>query len=102
MWCEEQLPEGQHLYLLTIIDDHSRFMIGAKFYTRSVRNYDILSELRKAISEYGKPLQILTDNGSQFYAIKGGTSTFTRWCIQEAIEHIRSRLFHPHHKLVVK
>ena len=92
MWCEEQ---GQHLYLLTMIDDHSRFMVGAKFYTRPVRNHDILSELHKAIRKYGKPLQILTDNGSQFYAVNGGTSTFTRWCMQEGIEHIRSRVFHP-------
>jgi len=102
MWCEEQPPEGQHLYLLTMIDDHSRFMIGAKFYTRPVRNHDILSELRKAISKYGKPFQILTDNGSQFYAVNGGTSTFTRWCMQEGIEHIRSRVFHPHRKPAVK
>ncbi|MHA1852923.1 MAG: DDE-type integrase/transposase/recombinase [Candidatus Heimdallarchaeaceae archaeon] len=95
IWCEEQLPEGQHLYLLTIIDDHSRFMIGTKFYTRPVKNQDILSELHKAISKYGKPIQTLTDNGSQFYAVKGGTSTITRWCMQEDIEHIRSRVFHP-------
>ena len=93
--CEEQLPEGQYLYLLTIIDDHSRFIISARFYTRPVKTRDILSELRKATEKYGKPLQILTDNGSQFYAVKGGTSIFTRWCMQEGIKHIRSRVFHP-------
>ena len=55
----------------------------------------IIQALKQTIKKYGKPLEILTDNGSQFYAVKGGTSSFTRWCLQEGIKHIRSRAYHP-------
>ena len=103
-------PQGQHLYLLTMIDDHSRFLVGAKFYPRPVKYQDILSLLDQSIKKYTKPTQILTDNGAQFYAVRGGTSSFTRWTMQEGIKHIRSRVFHPqtcgkverHHGIILK
>ncbi|MHA1303435.1 MAG: hypothetical protein ACTSQE_10630 [Candidatus Heimdallarchaeaceae archaeon] len=39
--------------------------------------------------------EILTDNGIQFYAVRGETSTFTRYLQSLGIHHIRSRPYHP-------
>ncbi|MHA1204555.1 MAG: hypothetical protein ACTSSL_06380, partial [Candidatus Heimdallarchaeaceae archaeon] len=30
-----------------------------------------------------------------FSSVRGGTSTFSRWCQTEGIKHIRARVFHP-------
>lgn len=91
-WIDKQ---GQHVYLLTVIDDYSRFLLVSKLYTHPVTQRNILDELDKAFQLYGRPRQILSDNGSQYYAMRGGVSTFTRCMIQEGIEHIRSRVNHP-------
>ena len=64
-------------------DDQSRFLVGAKFYPRPVKRQDIIAHLDKSIKKYTKPTQILTDNDSQFYAVRRGTSSFTRWTIQD-------------------
>jgi len=51
--------------------------------------------LEEAIEEYGHPDSILTDNGALFSSVRGGTSTFSRWCQTEGIKHIKARVFHP-------
>jgi len=91
-WVEEQ---GQHLYLITLIDDHSRFCLGAKLHPFAPKKEQIISLLEEAVEKYGHPESILTDNGALFYSVRGGTSTFSRWCQTEGIKHIRSRVFHP-------
>ncbi|MHA1353213.1 MAG: DDE-type integrase/transposase/recombinase, partial [Candidatus Heimdallarchaeaceae archaeon] len=78
----------------TLIDDHSRFCLGAKFHPFAPRKEQIISLLEKAIKEYGYPESILTDNGALFSSVRGGTSTFSRWCQTERIKHIRARVFH--------
>ncbi len=60
VWIEEQ---GQHIHVMTMIDDHSRFLVLAKFYTRPIHHDDILTEIDRCVRSYGKPRQILTDNG---------------------------------------
>ncbi len=91
-WVEEQ---GQHLYLLTVIDDHSRFLLESRLYTHPISQQEILTRLQHCFQLYSRPKQVLTDNGAQFHAMRGGTSTFTRVLAQEGIKHIRSRFFHP-------
>ncbi|UJG44066.1 MAG: DDE-type integrase/transposase/recombinase [Candidatus Heimdallarchaeum endolithica] len=91
-WVEEQ---GQHLHLITLIDDHSRFCLGAKFHPFAPKKEQIINLLEEAIKEYGYPESILTDNGALFSSVRGGTSTFSRWCQTEGIKHIRARVFHP-------
>ncbi|MHA1204983.1 MAG: hypothetical protein ACTSSL_08610 [Candidatus Heimdallarchaeaceae archaeon] len=51
--------------------------------------------LEEAVQKYGYPQEILTDNGALFSSVRGGTSTFTRWCQTQGIKHIKSRVFHP-------
>jgi len=91
-WVEEQ---NQHLYLLTILDDHSRFLLESRVYPHPISQQEILTRIHLCFQLYGRPKQILTDNGAQFHSMKGGTSTFTRVLAQERVKHIRSRVFHP-------
>jgi len=91
-WVEEQ---GQHLHLITLIDDHSRFCLGAKLHPFAPKKEQIISLLEEAIEKYGHPDSILTDNGALFSSVRGGTSTFSRWCQTEGIKHIKSRVSHP-------
>lgn len=54
-------------YLLAIIDDHSRLIVFAQFYT--AENFEVLKDaLREAISRRGIPRKFYVDNGSCYRA----------------------------------
>ena len=82
------------LWLLLVIDDHSRFIVGWKL-MESPNVEDTISTLRECFAKYGVPKQILTDHGSQFYAVRGGVSTFTMFCLENHIQHILAGVRHP-------
>lgn len=70
----------EDLWILVIIDDHSRFIVGQKLMgTPNID--DALDLLNDCIGKYGPPKQILTDHGTQFYAVRGGIATFDIFCI---------------------
>ena len=79
-------------WMLTYLDDHSRFVLGCeKFYDPTTDN--ALWLLEECISSYGRPRQILTDRGTQFYPARKKAksetlSRFTRRCRELGIEHI--------------
>lgn len=76
---------------ISILDDHSRYLVGCKIYDHVPSKDDIIDLLEEAIANYGKPEQILTDHGTQFYANKKnglGVSTFDLWCYENGIRHI--------------
>jgi putative transposase len=60
-----------------------------------------ISILERSIERYGKPFELLTDHGSQFYAnfgkIKsvGGISKFQQYLVNRKINHILGRVQHP-------
>ena len=81
-----ELHEGS-VYLLSILDDHSRFVIASVVLEHATKSA-ILGILGKAIRMFGKPRQILTDHGSQFFANKGGCSEFDAFCRSLGIQHI--------------
>ncbi|MHA1116224.1 MAG: DDE-type integrase/transposase/recombinase [Candidatus Heimdallarchaeaceae archaeon] len=91
-WVEEQ---GQHLHLIILIDDHSRFCLGAKLHPFSPKKEQIIILLENGIKKYGYPESILTDNGALFTAVRRGTITFSRWCQTEETKQTRSQVFHP-------
>lgn len=94
MWQVDgtQLDDGR--WLIPVIDDHSRYWIG---YTISdVNTTEVITKLLEScIAMHGKPLQILTDNGSEFGGNGKGDNEFDRWCAKQGIEHIRSRIHKP-------
>jgi len=75
--------DRKHFYLITLIDDHSRFCLGAKLHHFTTRKYQIINLLEEAIEKFGHPESILTDNGVLFFSVRGGTSSFSRWYQQK-------------------
>ncbi|MFQ5887886.1 MAG: helix-turn-helix domain-containing protein [Candidatus Hydrothermarchaeales archaeon] len=79
-------------WMITYLDDHSRFVLGSeKFYDPTANN--ALQLLEECLGRYGRPEQILTDRGTQFYparkkAEKETLSRFTRCCRELGIDHI--------------
>jgi transposase InsO family protein len=83
-------------YSISIIDDHSRFIVGCEILDRPVKAKDVIVLLKKAIETYGPPREILTDHGAQFYANKNeGVSYFALWCHENGIKHILAGIRKP-------
>ncbi|MGQ4876101.1 MAG: DDE-type integrase/transposase/recombinase [Promethearchaeia archaeon] len=58
----------RHLYLIGILDDCSRFIVSAEDF-RTQESKNVIKVIRDAIISYGRPNQILADNGRQFRAL---------------------------------
>lgn len=78
------------LQLLAFIDDHSRFIVHAEYFNNATTENTVLA-FKAAIKRYGKPDNILTDNGVQFH-ING---PFEEFCKEQDIKHILGRVHHP-------
>lgn len=76
--------------LIAFIDDHSRFIVHAEYFENATTENTILA-FKNAISKYGKPENILTDNGVQFHT----NGPFEEFCKSNGIKHILGRVHHP-------
>lgn len=74
--------------IVTGIDDHSRFVVIASVVTRATGRVVCLA-FAEALTRYGVPEEVLTDNGKQFTARfgRGGEVLFDRICRDNAITH---------------
>jgi transposase InsO family protein len=78
--------QNRRAYLVAFMDDHSRFITGYGLHA-SQSSALVLEVLRAAITSYGAPQEILTDNGSQYVTWRG-TSIFTRELAKRGIKQI--------------
>ena len=74
-------------WLITILDDHSRFVPGSRIFNEGTAE-NVIWLLDEAIHEYTKPREILTDHGSQFWSVRKGESSFDTYCASKGIKHI--------------
>jgi transposase InsO family protein len=84
------LADGTSAKALTGIDDHSRMCVSAKLMARE-RTRAVCDGLRAALSTYGAPEQILTDNGKVFtgrFCHPPVEVLFDAICRQNGIEHL--------------
>lgn len=89
------LREGQWLYRLDVIDDASRFLV-ASVECEAPTTRVALEVVRSATRRFGRPVQVLTDNGAVFAPVRGkGVSAFQEWCIRRGIQQVRARPYHP-------
>lgn len=88
-----QIGGGLKVYLIGFLDDYSRFVVGWGLYAGQSGAL-VLEVLRRAMALYGRPKQMLTDNGRQ-YASWHGKTDFVKELLREGIEHLRSRPHHP-------
>jgi len=72
-WVEEQ---GQHLYLITLIDDHSRFCLRAKLHPFAPRKDQIINLLEDAIEIYGPPSLFSPITGYSSFLLEEEQITF--------------------------
>jgi transposase InsO family protein len=88
-----QLKRLYRVYLIGIVDDHSRFIVGWGLYRQQTAEA-VLEVLKGSIGQWGAPREILSDNGRQFVAWRGETR-FQRVLKQQGIQHVRSAPHHP-------
>ena len=81
------------VYLVGIIDDHSRYMVGWGLF-RQQTSASVMEVVKGAIGQWGAPREILSDNGRQFAAWRGETK-FQKTLKQSGIQHVRSAPQHP-------
>ncbi|WP_261861195.1 IS481 family transposase, partial [Mycobacterium montefiorense] len=84
------LADGTSAKALTGIDDHSRMCVCARLMARE-RTRAVCDGLRDALSRYGVPEQILTDNGKVFtgrFFHPPVEVLFDRICRENGIEHL--------------
>lgn len=80
---------GEHLHLLVIQDDFSRFVVGHVL-ADSPEAEGAVELLRGAIARHGRPEAVRTDRGGAFKS-----AAFTRFLEGELIDHIVGRAYHP-------
>jgi transposase InsO family protein len=81
-------------WMVTYLDDHSRFVTGSKI-NHTCRPIDAIDLLEESVRTYGTPKQLLTDRGGQFYIPVGRISDFTKRCVDLGIEHIVASVRRP-------
>jgi transposase InsO family protein len=84
---------GRYAYVITFLDDYSRFVVGADLF-RSPTAEAVIEVYRRAISEFNPPREMLTDNGRQ-YTNWRGVSRFEAELKKDRVAHFKSRPHHP-------
>jgi len=80
-------------WVISVVDDCSRKSLAFAV-TNVVTTNIVINLIDKLIKIYGKPKQILTDNGSA-YGLKSKHSRFDRQLRRRGIEHIRGTVHSP-------
>jgi transposase InsO family protein len=77
------------LYLVVIVDDHSRFCVGAEL-CHDQKGETLIGVLHNACIRHGTPRKLLTDQGSGFYTWSARQTLFQQYLDEQRIEHIVS------------
>jgi len=88
-----ELKRMYRVYLVGIIDDHSRYIVGHGLFRQQTADA-VLEVVRGAIGQWGAPREILSDNGRQFVAWRGKTK-FQKVLRRQGVQHVRSAPHHP-------
>lgn len=70
---EYRTLSDQVVTVYQLIDDATRFDVGSSVYSRHENSGDAQQVLARAISEYGPPKEVLSDNSKAFNQLRGGT-----------------------------
>ncbi len=92
-----QLAERRYLktWIVGLVDDHSRFVLGLQIQTNTTIE-PILAWLRDCIELCGRPLDLMSDNGSPFVVWMPGVLTrFGKTLRELEVRHIRTQINSP-------
>lgn len=81
------------VYLTVFLDDHSRYIVAWRLSMRQTADL-VIEPLLEGIARFGKPKEVLTDQGRQYFAWRG-KSGFQKLLLKEGIQHVVSRAHHP-------
>jgi transposase InsO family protein len=87
---------GRHhrrVYLTVFLDDHSRYVVSWNLQLHQ-RQELVTDCLLAGIERFGKPREVLTDQGRQYFAWRG-KSDFQKLLVKEGIQHVVARTHHP-------
>lgn len=84
---------SQRVYLTVFMDDCSRYIVSWNLAVRQTTEF-VCEALLKGVARFGKPEEVLTDQGRQYFAWRG-KSDFQRVLDREGIKHVVSRSHHP-------
>ena len=97
MWQSDimrfRIKSGVYGWLIGFIDDYSRYITGLGIYQGQTAE-NVLEVYRRAVGEYGKPEELLTDNGRQYTSWRGKTA-FEKELGRDRVHHFRSAPHHP-------
>jgi len=94
LWQSDFKMTDSDEWMISYLDDHSRYVPGSEIHYNPT-NEHAMKLLEDCIHQYGKPDQILTDQGTQFHPVRGDLSTFTEFCSGNGIEHIMASVRRP-------
>ena len=84
---------SQRLYLVAFVDDYSRFVVSWGLHLQQ-KSGMVIEALLEGIARFGKPAEILTDQGRQYVSWRG-KAEFQLVLAREGIRHVVSRAHHP-------
>ncbi|MBC7223403.1 MAG: IS481 family transposase [Anaerolineae bacterium] len=91
-----RLPEGTVCYPLTVLDDHSRFLLALQACPNQQME-TVQAILSRLFRQYGLPQAILVDNGSPWGDYQQGRryTALEAWLIRLGVQVLHSRPYHP-------
>ena len=84
---------SQRIYLTVFLDDYSRYIVSWGLYLHQKQEI-VIETLLDGCERFGKPKEVLTDQGRQYFAWRG-KSDFQKLLIREGIQHVVARTHHP-------
>jgi len=84
---------GLRCYLTVFLDDHSRFIVSWALALHQ-RQELVIEALLTGIERFGKPEEVLTDQGRQYYSWRG-KGGFQKLLIKQGIHQVVARSHHP-------
>ncbi|MEA9358655.1 IS3 family transposase [Bacteriovorax sp. PP10] len=84
---------SQRVYLTVFLDDNSRYIVAWSLQLRQTGEF-VMNCVQDGIQKFGKPQEILTDQGRQYFSWRG-KSEFQHMLDKEGIKHVVARSHHP-------
>jgi transposase InsO family protein len=88
------LGDGRRLYLVGLLDDHSRYLLGLWLLPK-ITDELVLACWIAAARQYGLPRCTLTDHGAQFGMEPQASSAFRVYLWACGVRHAQGRVSHP-------
>jgi len=81
------------VYVILILDDYSRFILGWSLLENTSMD-EVIKVVQNAVNRYGKMEELLTDRGFVFYSWHG-INRFEKYLEMERIDHTHASAHHP-------